>query len=78
MVSPMPSPVQATSLFEAGAAAGQMREERRTGTLPPDAVLRVEVQLPPVVHEVPLRAVEKWGRRAKRQPEEELAKRRLR
>jgi hypothetical protein len=32
-------------------------------------VIRVEVQLPPVVHEVPVTALERWGKRAREKQE---------
>lgn len=65
--------VQASSLFEAAAAAvAQMRQEGWTGTLPPDAVLRVEVQLVPVVHEVPLKALERWANGPSVSPKQKL------
>jgi len=71
--------VQATTLFEAAAAAvAQMREEGWSGALAPDAVLRVEVQLPPVIHDVPLKALQRWADQPSVSPKQELLKRPLR
>jgi preprotein translocase subunit Sec61beta len=51
-----------TSVFEV-AAAGlvRMREEGWIGPLTPTAVVRVEVQVALVVHDVPLKALERWA-----------------
>ena len=50
-----------SSLFEVAATAlAAFRNEGWTDTLTPNTVLHIEVQLPPVVHSVPIRAVEKW------------------
>lgn len=69
--------VLASTLYEAAAAA--LAAFRQQGwaedALTPNAVLRVEVQLPPVVHEVPLKAVERWVRSPSTNPRDELAKR---
>ena len=46
-----------------------------TDALTLNAILRVEMQLPPVVHEVPLKAVERWLRSPSASPKEEMAKR---
>lgn len=72
--------VQADSLFEAVAAAIVVfrQEAWAAQALTPTAVLRVEVQLPPVIHEVPLKAVERWAAGPSVSPKEELAKRRVR
>ena len=72
--------VQAATLFEAGAAA--LAALRQQGwaleALTPNATLRIEVQLPPIVHDVPLKAIEKWVRKSSTSPKEEMAKRALR
>ena len=70
--------VQASTLFEAAAAAlGLFREQGWSAdALTPNAVLRVEVQLPPTVHDVPLKAVEQWLRSPSSSPRELAAKRR--
>jgi len=54
--------VSASTLFEAATAALKLfrHEEWALGALTPNAVLEVEVQLPPIVHDVPLKAVERW------------------
>lgn len=71
--------VQATTLFEAAAAAvARLRDEGWSGALPPDGVLRVEVQLPPVVHEVPLKALQRWADGPSISPKQELLKRQCR
>ena len=69
--------VQASTLFEAAAAAvGAFRQQGWAAeALTPNALLRVEVLLPPVVHDVPLKAVERWLRKPSVSPKEEIAKR---
>lgn len=69
--------VHASSLFEAAAAAlTAFRQENWCDDgLPPNASLRIEVQLPPIVHEVPLRAVERWMRSPSPSPKEAALKR---
>jgi hypothetical protein len=54
--------VPAESLFEAAAAAvtAFRQEGWAVDALTPAAVLRVEVQPPPISHDVPLRAVDRW------------------
>jgi hypothetical protein len=68
--------VQAASLFEAAAQAiAAFREQGwAAAALTPAAILRVEVQPPPVVHDVPLRAVEKWTASVTPGPRDKLAK----
>ena len=44
--------------------------------LTPNSVLRVEVQGPSTVHDVPLKAVERWLRSPSASPKEMIAKRR--
>jgi hypothetical protein len=64
--------VTGTSLFEVAAAAlAQLRDEGWS-SLPPDGVLRVEVQLPPIVHEVPLKALQRWAREPSVSPKQKL------
>lgn len=72
--------VAASSLYEAAAAAlSAFRQEKwAADALTPNAILRVEVRLPPVVHEVPLNAVERWLRSPSVSPREEVTKRALR
>lgn len=69
--------VQASTLFEAGAAAlAAFREQGwAAGALTPNATLHVEVQLPPIAHDVPLKAIERWVRQPSASPREEIAKR---
>ena len=69
--------VHAASLFEAAAAALALFREEGWGVdaLTPNAVLRVEVQLPAVVHDVPLKAVERWLRSSSASPREYATKR---
>jgi hypothetical protein len=63
--------MQATTLFEAVATAvAPLHDVGWTGKLPPDAVLRVEVQLPPVVHEG--NASERWTNGPSVSPKQEL------
>jgi hypothetical protein len=66
------------TLFEAAAAAvAAFRQEPwAADALTPSAVLRVEVQPPPVVHEVPLKAVDRWLKAPSTSPQESAAKRR--
>jgi hypothetical protein len=44
--------------------------------LKPNTVLRVEVQPPATVHDVPLKAVARWLRSPSTSPKEQLVKRR--
>jgi hypothetical protein len=70
---------EGNSLFEVAAAAiALLHDEGWAGALPPDAVVQVEVQLPAIVHEVPLKALERWAAGPSVSPREELLKRRLR
>ena len=68
--------VQAESLFEAAAAAMALFKQHgwATSALTPRAALRIEVQLPSVVHEVPLAAVERWVRSTTVSPKGETPK----
>ena len=70
--------VHASTLFEAAAAA--LSAFRHQGwaaeALTASAVLRVEVRLPPIVHDVPLAAVERWLRSSSSSPREMVTKKR--
>jgi hypothetical protein len=70
--------VQASTLFEAAAAALTLFRDQgwSAGALTPNAVLRVEVQVPATVHDVPLKAVEQWLRSPSTSPRDFAAKRR--
>ena len=72
--------MSASSLFEATAAAvAAFRQESwAASALTPNAVLRVEVQPPPLVHDVPLKALERWASGPAVTPSEQIAKRTLR
>lgn len=71
--------VQGSTLFEAAAAA--ITSFRQQGwaanALTGNAILRVEVQLPTVVHEVPLKAVERWLQSPTDGPKDRLLKQQL-
>jgi hypothetical protein len=69
--------VSAATLFEAAAAAvAAFRQEQwAADSLTPNATLRVEVHLPPVVHEVPFKALERWMKTPSTSPREEMVKR---
>jgi hypothetical protein len=71
--------VSALTLFEAAAAAvSAFRQEPwAADALTPNAVLQIEVQTPPVVHTVPLSAVERWRNRPSASPRDHAAKRRF-
>lgn len=68
--------VQASSLYEAAArGVAAFREQGwAAGALTATAVLRVEVHAPAIVHEVPLKAVERWLRSPNASPREMTAK----
>jgi len=72
--------VSASTLFEAAAEAIRAFrwEPWAAHALTGNAVLRIEVQVPPVVHEVPLQAVERWRDGPSPSPKEYAVKRRLR
>lgn len=72
--------VQASSLFEAGAAAvAAFRQQGwATEALTPNATLHIEVQLPPIAHDVPMKAIEQWLRTPSVSPKEEMGKRAFR
>lgn len=68
--------VQAASLFEAGAIA--VAAFRQHGwaidALTPAATLRIEVHLPPIAHDVPLKAIERWQRTPSASPRDAVRK----
>jgi hypothetical protein len=70
--------VQASSLLEAASHAVRAFRQQSWAAeaLTPAAVLRVEVHLPPIVHEVPLKAVERWLRSPSASPREASTKHR--
>jgi hypothetical protein len=70
--------VQASTLFEAAAAALTVFREQgwAADALTANAVLRVEVQAPATVHDVPLKSVEQWLRSPSTGPRDFAAKRR--
>jgi hypothetical protein len=72
--------VQAATVFEAAAAAlVAFRAERwAAAALTPASVLRVRVPAPAVIHEVPLKALERWAGAPSTSPQAHLAKRLLR
>jgi hypothetical protein len=72
--------VKASTLFEAAAEAITIfrQEQWAAHALTGNAVLRIEVQAPPVAHDVPLKAVERWRNGPSASPKEYSAKRRLR
>ena len=71
--------VQGSTLFEAAAAAVALFKEQgwASRALTPNAILRVEVRLPSVVHDVPLKTVEQWLRSPTHSPRDQLVKRQL-
>jgi hypothetical protein len=72
--------VQAATVFEAAAAAlvAFRAEGWAAAALTPASVLRVSVPAPAVIHEVPLKALERWARAPSTSPQAHLAKRLLR
>jgi hypothetical protein len=72
--------VSGATLFEAAAAAIALfkQEPWASAALTRNAVLRIEVQVPPVIHDVPLKAVERWVSGPSVSPREEAAKRPIR
>lgn len=72
--------VTGESLFEAAARAiATFRQEAwATEALTPNAILHVEVQLPAVIHDVPLKAVEQWANGPSISPREQPSKGALR
>lgn len=71
--------VTAATLFEAAAAAvATFRQEQWAAeALTPNATLRVEVQVPAIVHEVPRKALERWMKTPSTSPREEVGKRQM-
>jgi hypothetical protein len=70
--------VAGTSLFHVAAAAvAQLRDEGWSAALTPNATLRVEVQIPPIVHDVPLKALEQWAAGPNTSPKEAVLKKHL-
>lgn len=71
--------VQGATLYEAAAAAvtAFCSEAWATNALTPNAVLNIEVHAPPVLHTVPLRAVERWLQAPSTSPKEQAVKRAL-
>jgi hypothetical protein len=71
--------VQGSTLFEAAAAA--LAAFRQQGwaaeALTANAILRVEVRVPAIVHEVPLKSVERWLSAPTDSPRDQLLKRQL-
>jgi hypothetical protein len=72
--------IHASTLFEAGAAAvAAFRQQGwAADALTPNAILHIEVQLPPISHDVPLKAIERWLRTPSVSRKEEVAKRAVR
>ena len=70
--------VTLTDLHGVSALAAFRQEGWAAEALVPGAVLRIEVQLPPVIHEVPIKALERWGQAPSSSPKEYAAKRLLR
>ena len=67
---------EGSTLFEVAATAlASFRNEGWTDALTANAVLQIEVQLPPIVHSVPLKAVERWAAGPNASPKEALVKR---
>jgi hypothetical protein len=61
----------------AAAALAAFRSEKwAADALTPNAVLNIELQVPPIVHTVPLTAVERWLRSPNASPRELLIKQR--
>jgi hypothetical protein len=68
--------VQGETLFEAAArAVSAFREQGwAADALTSNAVLNVEVHVPPVIHAVPLKAVERWLRSPSVSPKDAAVK----
>jgi hypothetical protein len=72
--------VQASTLFEAASAALTAFRQHQgwaTEALTPNARVRVEVQHPPTVHDVPLKAIEQWRRSPTTSPRDYVLKRKV-
>jgi hypothetical protein len=60
------------------AAVGAFRQQGwASDALTPNAILHIEVQLPPTSHDVPLKAIERWLRTPSVSPREEILKRKV-
>jgi hypothetical protein len=71
--------VQGTSAYDVAATAlAQFRHEGWVDTLGPATVLRVEVHLSQIVHNIPLTALQRWANGPSVSPKQELLKRPLR
>ena len=69
--------VSGATLFEAAASAVALfrREAWAADALTPNAILHVEVQLPPIAHDVPLKALARWIDSPSTNPREQVVKR---
>ena len=69
--------VHAATLFEAAAAgvAAFRHQQWAAAALTPGAVVRVEVALPAIVHEVPMKSLERWLQSPSVSPRDDVAKR---
>jgi hypothetical protein len=71
--------VQGTGVYEVAATAlAQLRQEGWVDTLGPTTVLQVEVHVPPTIHHVPMKALQRWADGSSASPKQELLKRPLR
>jgi hypothetical protein len=71
--------VHGASVYDVAAAAlAQLRHEAWVETLGPATVLTVEVHVPPTIHKVPLKVLERWANGPSASPKQELSKRPLR
>lgn len=72
--------VTAATLFEAAATAiAAFREQGWAAhALTANAILHIDVHRPPMIYDVPLRAIERWAAGTSISPKEELAKRKVR
>jgi hypothetical protein len=52
---------QASTPFKAAAVAAFRLPGWAAEALTPNALLHIEVQLPPITHDVPLKAIDRWG-----------------
>jgi len=59
----------------AGAVAACRQQGWAAEALTPNAILHIEVQLPPITHDVPLKAIERRPRTPCVSPKEEVGKR---
>jgi hypothetical protein len=71
--------VHGASVYDvASAALAQFTHEGWVDTLSPTAVLQVEVHVPPTIHRVPLKTLQRWADGPSVSPKEDLLKRPLR